>query len=144
VLHVSTLLGPPQVSHLLKGTLLHCVISSQMDCYQYTVFSFRVLRILNVVGWAIRFTVCASCVDLQIYGVSIGEWMYWPLTHTTQNTSNFSANANLHNFQITPAPAKLFPACCVFTSRSLATASNSEDSSAIRSQVLSSQTPVQN
>jgi hypothetical protein len=38
----------------------------------------------------------------------------------------------------------LLPACCVLTSRSLATASNSGDSSVSRSQVLSSQLPVQN
>jgi hypothetical protein len=37
----------------------------------------------------------------------------------------------------------LFPACCVFISLSLATASNNGDSSASRSQVLSSQRPVQ-
>jgi hypothetical protein len=35
-------------------------------------------------------------------------------------TNNYSATANLHNSQITTAPAKSFPACCVFTSRSLA------------------------
>jgi hypothetical protein len=45
--------------------------------------------------------------------------------------------------QITTAPAKPFPAY-VFTSRSLATAFNSGNSSASRSQVLSSQPPVQN
>jgi hypothetical protein len=44
-----------------------------------------------------------------------------------------------HNSQITTAPAKAFPACCVFTSRSLVTASNSGDSSASHAQVLSSQ-----
>jgi hypothetical protein len=37
-----------------------------------------------------------------------------------------------------------FPACCVFTSRSLATAANSGDPSASRAQVLSSQPPVHN
>jgi hypothetical protein len=59
-------------------------------------------------------------------------------------TSNYSATANLHYSQITTAPAKPFPACYVFTSRFLATASNSGDSSALRAQILSSQTPVQN
>jgi hypothetical protein len=59
-------------------------------------------------------------------------------------TSNYSATANLHTLQITTAIAKPFPACCIFTSRSLTTASNSGDSSASRSQVLSSQAPVQN
>jgi hypothetical protein len=53
-------------------------------------------------------------------------------------TSNYSAIAYLHTLQITPATAKPFPACCVFISRSLATASNSGDSSASRAQVLSS------
>jgi hypothetical protein len=42
--------------------------------------------------------------------------------------SNYSATANLHKSQITTAPAKYFPACSVFTNRSLATASNSGDS----------------
>jgi hypothetical protein len=62
----------------------------------------------------------------------------------TRLVSNYSATANLLNSQITTAPAKSFPACCVFTSLSLETASNSGDSSASRAQVLSSQTPVQN
>jgi hypothetical protein len=47
-------------------------------------------------------------------------------------TSNYSATASPHNSQQTTAPAKPFPACCVLTSRSLATASNSGDSSASR------------
>jgi hypothetical protein len=70
-------------------------------------------------------------------------------------TRNYRATANLHNSQITTATAKYFPARCVFTSRSLITASNSGDSSALRALVLcerrlpsncliSSQTPVQN
>jgi hypothetical protein len=40
-------------------------------------------------------------------------------------TSNYSATANLHYSQITTALAKPLIACCVLTSRSLATASNS-------------------
>jgi hypothetical protein len=64
-------------------------------------------------------------------------------------TSNYSVTANLHNSQITATPAKLFPASCVFRSRSLATASNSGDSSAsvaqVRFQLLfSSRNPLQN
>jgi hypothetical protein len=42
-------------------------------------------------------------------------------------TSNYIATANLHNLQITTAPAKHFIACYVI-SRSLVTASNSGDS----------------
>jgi hypothetical protein len=41
-------------------------------------------------------------------------------------------------------PLSVFPRCCDFTSRSLATASNTRDSSASRAQVLSSAPPVQN
>jgi hypothetical protein len=59
-------------------------------------------------------------------------------------TSNCSATDNLHISQITTAHAKPFPACCVFISRSLATTSNSGESSASRAQVFSSQTSVQN
>jgi hypothetical protein len=51
---------------------------------------------------------------------------------TTGVTSNYSAIANLHTLQITIAPAKPFPACCVLTSRSLAMASKSGVSSASR------------
>jgi hypothetical protein len=51
---------------------------------------------------------------------------------------------SLHNSQITTAPAKPFPVCCVFASRSLTTASNSGYSSASCAQVLSSQPCVQN
>jgi hypothetical protein len=59
-------------------------------------------------------------------------------------TSNYSTIANLHNSQITTALAKIFQVCCVVTSRSLASASNSGDPSASRPQSLSSQPPVQN
>jgi hypothetical protein len=34
------------------------------------------------------------------------------------STSNYSATTNLCNSQITTVPAKPFPACCIFTSRS--------------------------
>jgi hypothetical protein len=43
-------------------------------------------------------------------------------THDSGTTNNYSAIANLHNSQITTSPTDPFPACCVFTSRSLATA----------------------
>jgi hypothetical protein len=59
-------------------------------------------------------------------------------------TLNYNATANIHDSQITTAPDNTFPACCIFISRSLATASNSEGSSASRAQVLSLQTPVNN
>jgi hypothetical protein len=84
----------------------------------------------------------------QFRGVTIDrvwivEWLYWSLIHATQNY-NYSSNANLHILQITTAPAKPFPARCVFTSHSLATASNSGDSSTSRTQDLSSRPSLQN
>jgi hypothetical protein len=60
-----------------------------------------------------------------------------------RTTSNYSIIANLHILQITTAPAKPFPVCFVI-SHSLATASNSGDSSASCAQVLSSQPSMQN
>jgi hypothetical protein len=44
-------------------------------------------------------------------------------------TSKYSAITNRHVLQITRAQAKSFPASCVFTNRSLVTASKSGDSS---------------
>jgi hypothetical protein len=55
--------------------------------------------------------------------------------HDAELQAYYSAVANLHNSQITTASSMSFPVCCVFTSRSLGTASNSEDSSASRPQV---------
>jgi hypothetical protein len=82
-------------------------------------------------------------IGMTTDGVWIGEWIYWPLIHTTQNYKHYSAVANLHNSQITTAPAKHFPACCAFTSHSLAVASNSGDCLASHAQILPSQPPVQ-
>jgi hypothetical protein len=64
-----------------------------------------------------------------VFGLDIG---FIDHLHTNLSicTCNYSAIANLHNLQINTAHAKFFPACCVFTSRSLVTASNSGDSSA--------------
>jgi hypothetical protein len=71
---------------------------------------------------------CHDLCVVTIDGLCIGEWIYIPLT---------SIHTLIHTSQITTAPAKLFPVCCVFTSRSLAVASNSGDSSALCAQVLS-------
>jgi hypothetical protein len=65
-------------------------------------------------------------------------------THDSLSTSNYSATAISIIHKLPQHPLSLFPACCAFTNRSLATASNSGDSSASRAQVLSSQPPIQN
>jgi hypothetical protein len=58
-------------------------------------------------------------------------------THAPLGTiCDYSATANLHNSQFNIAPAKPFQACCIFTSRSLATASNGGDFPASRALVV--------
>jgi hypothetical protein len=75
------------------------------------------------------------------FGLDIGfiDHLYTRLV----STSNYSAITNLHNSQNTTEHTKPFPACCVFISHSLATVSNSVDSSTSRTQVLSSQTHIE-
>jgi hypothetical protein len=58
-------------------------------------------------------------------------------------TSNHSAIANLHIYKSQQHRLSLFPACCVSDSRSLTTASNSEDSSAsVLTSLLSGEYPA--
>jgi hypothetical protein len=52
-----------------------------------------------------------TCMCVTIDGVWIGEWIYWPLTHTHTHTrlgitSNYSSTADPQNSRITTAPAK--------------------------------------
>jgi hypothetical protein len=91
--------------------------------------------------WCTPSTVCSlilSCVYVTIDVVWIGEWIYWPFLHMTQSTNNYSATTNLHNSQTPTTSTKPFSACCVFTSHSLAMASNSEDSLASQTQAIAS------
>jgi hypothetical protein len=53
-----------------------------------------------------------------------------PFTTRLGTAYNYSIIDNIHILQITTAHAKSFPACWVFTSHCLLTASNSGDSSA--------------
>jgi hypothetical protein len=68
------------------------------------------------------------CDSRRGFGLDIGfiDHLYTQLV----STSNYTAIADLSTLQITTADAKSFPDCCVFTSRSLVTTSNSGDSSA--------------
>jgi hypothetical protein len=76
------------------------------------------------------------------------DWSLDLLTTYTHDsglqTIMYSATANLHDSQITTAPVKQFPACCVFTRHFLVTAPNRRNSLASRAQVFSSHTLVQN
>jgi hypothetical protein len=69
------------------------------------------------------------------FGLDIGIIDYF--TTRLGTTSNYSSIAEHHNSQITTTPTKSFPVRYVFTSHSLATASNSGNSSASRDQVVS-------
>jgi hypothetical protein len=74
------------------------------------------------------------------------DWIFEFIDHIYTahgNASTYSAIGNLHTLQINTAFAKPFLACCVLSSRSLATAPNSGDSLASCAQVLLSQSPVQ-
>jgi hypothetical protein len=80
------------------------------------------------------------CVTID--GVWIEYWIYW---YHSELRVIYSATAVLHTLQFTTAPAKLsFPACYILTSRSLAAASNSGDSSVSCAHVFLSQTSVYN
>jgi hypothetical protein len=75
------------------------------------------------------------------------DWIIWFIDHfytPLGSTSNYSATADLKNSQTTITPAKHFPARCVFTSSSLATASNNVDFSSSRSHFVPSPTLIQN
>jgi hypothetical protein len=77
-------------------------------------------------------------LGVTIDRVWIGEWIYWPLMHTTRNCKY------LQRYRSSPQhPLGPFPACCII-SGSLAGASGSGDSSASRARDLSSQPLVQN
>jgi hypothetical protein len=68
------------------------------------------------------------CHDLKVRDCRPSMDWTWGLLTQLGTTGNYSATASLHITQTTTAPAKPFLACCVFKSRSLATASNSRDS----------------
>jgi hypothetical protein len=107
---------------------------------RFPVFHIRPgSRIGNHWSWFIILS-CSMCVTID--GVWIGEWIYWPLIHTTQNYTQLQR----HHWspQITIPLARPFPACCVLSSHSLAMASNSGNSLGSCAQVLSSQPPIQN
>jgi hypothetical protein len=83
-----------------------------------------------------------SRIGVTVDGVWIGEWIYWPLIHTTRNYKHYKLIYTL--YKLLEHQLSLFPACCVAVSPSLATTSNNGDSSASRAQVHSSHPPVQN
>jgi hypothetical protein len=69
-------------------------------------------------------------------------WMHLLTTYTRH--SKLQVITVISTIYKSPQHPLKFPACCVFTSRSLTMASNSGDSSAPRTHVLSSQFPLQN
>jgi hypothetical protein len=98
------------------------------------------LRLMRVCTATLKYIVTISvCVCVRVwtgYGLDVGfiDHLYIQLG----TTSNYSATPDLHTLQITTAHAKTFPACCVFNSRFLVTASNSGDSSSSCAQFIPS------
>jgi hypothetical protein len=83
----------------------------------------------GVIFTCIHTVICIwGCVTTD--GIWIGNWIYWPLVHTTQNSSNYSTLTNLHTSQITTAFDKPFSSLLCLQQPSLRAASNSGDSSA--------------
>jgi hypothetical protein len=72
------------------------------------------------------------------------NWFIDYLNIPLWTTSTYNIITDFHTSQITTAPIKPFPRCCIFASHSLVTVPNSGDSSASRCQALSSQPLVQN
>jgi hypothetical protein len=94
---------------------------------------------MGITDWTIVTCMCDYRLGL--------DWWMDILTTYTRNSEVLvihSATANLHNSQITTTPAKPFLACCVFTSRSLATTSNSGDTSVSRAHAIAGWPPSRN
>jgi hypothetical protein len=70
---------------------------------------------------------------MTIDGVWIRYWIYWHNSELQVITAPLLISI-IH--RLPQHPLSLFPACCAFNSRSLATASNSGDSSASRAHVV--------
>jgi hypothetical protein len=98
------------------------------------------LEHIGVVG-RIMLSRISRCDYRRVIDWKIGfiDHLYAPLG----TTGNYSAIADLDTLEITTALPKPFPACCVFTNRSLTMASNNKYSSASRSHIVPSLTLVQ-
>jgi hypothetical protein len=100
--------------------------------------------------WTQKCSDCNKTCTGMIYGCDyrrdLDWWMDLPNTYTHHSELQvITAPPLISTLYKSPLhPLTLFPACCVFISRSLPAASNRGDSSASRAQVLSSQPPVQN
>jgi hypothetical protein len=84
-------------------------------------------------------------VWVTVERVWIGDSIYWALNTHDSELEAITAPSQISTIHNSPQrPLSLSPTCCDFINLSLATASNSRDSSASRAQVLSSQPPVKN
>jgi hypothetical protein len=117
-----------------RYALLWCDVISHAQAAQtqrkhcFSIVGRVCVMVLPSNGFTRHDIVTCICDYRRAFGLEIGFIDHFTTRLVT--TSNYSSSADLHTLQITIAYAKSFPACCVFTSRSLVTASNSGDSSA--------------
>jgi hypothetical protein len=115
---------------------------NQIHTTPFCFFEFNVDRYTNyqsLMNTATSYVVCD-------YRWSMDWWLGFidHLYTSLGTTSTYNTIADFHASQITTTPTNPFPTCYVFTSHSLAMASNSGDSSASHAQVLLTQPPMQN
>jgi hypothetical protein len=126
-------------SEMWGSWLVYCYVWQEKQ-NSYIVITYNrmhSLRIKNLLPsneccFVVRFEVATQQQLYTLQYCHVLEWLstgFWVCIGFTDHvytrlrtTSNYSVTANLHNSKITTAPAKPFPACCVFTSRSLTTA----------------------
>jgi hypothetical protein len=107
--------------------------------YIYLRFSTAAVRSSQYIASNIKIIVQSYWACFGLLSMNDGwvrKWK-WPVSMYCHDfRGNYSAIANLPNLQITTAPLGLFPASCVFNSRSLAKASNCGDYSSSRAHVV--------
>jgi hypothetical protein len=101
---------------------------SQSDCPKPDLFHPETrLRPLDNIDVTVRDNKLFPRVGVTVDGVWFGYSIYWLLIHMTHKYKYLQRHRwSPHNSQITTAAIMPFPACCILTSRSLATAANSE------------------
>jgi hypothetical protein len=99
----------------------------------------------TITGTVLRLGPSMSCAGVCDYRRGVDWWIDLLTTYTHHSELPVITALSLIStlYKSPQHPLSLSLACCVFISHSMATASDNGDSSASRSQVVSSQSPVQ-